>query len=255
MKKEKKMTVYHGSEKPTEAMRLNTGKGIHDFGPGFYVTVDRTEAEKWAALRSWEVKNIDEQGSSDSGLIAQRKVKSYINKYSFDTSNLSILDLTNLEKSLLYWVSIVLKNRDMNFGSEFVNVAKDYLFKNFDTDISEYDVIIGHRADNSCFSFVRDFLQNSLGYNELLDALRTDVSGTEICIRTEKALDKLKYMGFEEADGSAFARAKLSDEKLRITAENIRKRVKPGERLNMIDILKKGMKTEDLAGLHSGGTE
>lgn len=255
MKREKKMTVYHGSEKPTEAMRLNTGKGIHDFGPGFYVTADRTEAEKWAALRSWEVKNIDARDTSDPTLIAQRKVKSYINKYNFDISDLSVLDLTNLEKSLLYWVSIVLKNRDMNFSSEFVNVAKEYLFKNFDTDISGYDVIIGHRADNSCFSFVRDFLQNSLGYNEFLDAVRADASGTEICIRTEKALDKLKYMGFEEAEGSAFARAKLSDEKLRMTAEDIRKRVKPGERLNMIDILKKGMKAEDLAGQQSGGAK
>lgn len=43
-----KMTVYHGSFTSVEHPRIIKGKNTKDFGPGFYCTVIREQAERWA---------------------------------------------------------------------------------------------------------------------------------------------------------------------------------------------------------------
>lgn len=42
------MTVYHGSYITVKAPRIIQGKNTKDFGPGFYCTVIREQAERWA---------------------------------------------------------------------------------------------------------------------------------------------------------------------------------------------------------------
>ena len=43
-----KMTVYHGSGTAVERPKIIIGKNIKDFGSGFYCTVIREQAERWA---------------------------------------------------------------------------------------------------------------------------------------------------------------------------------------------------------------
>lgn len=43
-----KMTVYHGSYAIIEHPKVICGKNTKDFGPGFYCTVIREQAERWA---------------------------------------------------------------------------------------------------------------------------------------------------------------------------------------------------------------
>ena len=43
-----KMTVYHGSYMAVNIPRLIKGKNTKDFGPGFYCTIIREQAERWA---------------------------------------------------------------------------------------------------------------------------------------------------------------------------------------------------------------
>lgn len=43
-----KMTVYHGSYKSIEKPGIIKSKNTKDFGPGFYCTVIREQAERWA---------------------------------------------------------------------------------------------------------------------------------------------------------------------------------------------------------------
>ena len=43
-----KMTVYHGSYMPVKTPEIIPGKNTKDFGPGFYCTVIREQAERWA---------------------------------------------------------------------------------------------------------------------------------------------------------------------------------------------------------------
>ncbi|HIY59327.1 MAG TPA: DUF3990 domain-containing protein, partial [Candidatus Eisenbergiella pullistercoris] len=43
-----KMTVYHGSYTAVENPRIMKGRNTKDFGPGFYCTIIREQAERWA---------------------------------------------------------------------------------------------------------------------------------------------------------------------------------------------------------------
>ena len=43
-----KMTVYHGGYMPVEYPRIRTGRHTKDFGPGFYCTIIKEQAERWA---------------------------------------------------------------------------------------------------------------------------------------------------------------------------------------------------------------
>ena len=43
-----KMTVYHGGYMPVEYPRIRTGRYTKDFGPGFYCTIIKEQAERWA---------------------------------------------------------------------------------------------------------------------------------------------------------------------------------------------------------------
>ena len=43
-----KMTVYHGSYTTIEQPKLIKGKNTKDFGAGFYCTIIREQAERWA---------------------------------------------------------------------------------------------------------------------------------------------------------------------------------------------------------------
>ena len=43
-----KMTVYHGSYMTVKEPQIIVGRNTKDFGPGFYCTVIREQAERWA---------------------------------------------------------------------------------------------------------------------------------------------------------------------------------------------------------------
>ncbi len=43
-----KMTVYHGGYIPVENPEIRTGRNTKDFGPGFYCTVIKEQAQRWA---------------------------------------------------------------------------------------------------------------------------------------------------------------------------------------------------------------
>lgn len=43
-----KMTVYHGSYTAVEQPKIIKGRNTKDFGTGFYCTLIREQAERWA---------------------------------------------------------------------------------------------------------------------------------------------------------------------------------------------------------------
>ena len=43
-----KMTVYHGSNIAIPYPEIRTSRNTKDFGPGFYCTILREQAERWA---------------------------------------------------------------------------------------------------------------------------------------------------------------------------------------------------------------
>lgn len=53
-----KMLVYHGSYVEFQHPRINVGRNTKDFGTGFYCTVIKEQAERWAKRYATPVVNI-----------------------------------------------------------------------------------------------------------------------------------------------------------------------------------------------------
>lgn len=43
-----KMTVYHGGYTPVENLEIRVGRNTKDFGIGFYCTIIKEQAQRWA---------------------------------------------------------------------------------------------------------------------------------------------------------------------------------------------------------------
>lgn len=53
-----KMTVYHGSYMIIKQPKIIKGRNTKDFGPGFYCTIIREQAERWAKRYDTSIVNI-----------------------------------------------------------------------------------------------------------------------------------------------------------------------------------------------------
>ena len=95
--------------------------------------------------------------------------------------------------SILNWIAILLKNRHFDIDSEFSMASKEYLLENFLIDTTDYDVVIGYRADDSYFSFANGFISNTLSLNGLNKALRLGYLGTQIVLISDKAINNLFF--------------------------------------------------------------
>lgn len=60
------MTVYHGSYQSVPNPEIRIGRNTKDFGPGFYCTVIKEQAQRWAKRYQTKVVSIyDVKFSSD----------------------------------------------------------------------------------------------------------------------------------------------------------------------------------------------
>lgn len=224
----KTFVIYHGSNKVIDKPYYRGGKKENDYGHGFYCTANIELAKEWACSN----KDID----------------GYVNKYSFDTSDLKVLDLTSKKYSILNWIAILLKHRTFDVSNEFAKQAKEYLLNNFYIDVEQYDFIIGYRADDSYFSFAKDFVNNSISIQQLSKAMVLGDLGKQVVIISQKAYDKLIFDGYEVVNEfSYYIRKQLRDYKARIDYldGNIRKNTCIDD-LFIIDIIRRGLKHGDV---------
>ena len=170
--------LYHGSDHIIEKPVFGAGKTYNDYGLGFYCTDTPEMAKEWGVS----------------------KVKSgYANCYELETDGLSILDLNDDSYCILHWLTILLKNREFDIPSALALEAKEYLLKNFLIDYTAYDVMIGFRADDSYFSFAQDFLNGTISYRQLGNAMRLGKLGRQFVLKSQRAFDRLCFTGYEAA--------------------------------------------------------
>lgn len=166
------LLLYHGSTEIIKNPFLSCGKTDNDYGQGFYCTQDKNLAGEWACQKKTE------------GF-------GYINSYSLDTSNLKFLYLNNQKYSVMNWLNILIENRKVDDIQN--EEALDFVKKNYTLDLKPYDVIVGWRADDSYFSFVRDFLNGAITIQALTRAMRLGKLGNQIVLKSEKAFEKLEF--------------------------------------------------------------
>ncbi len=141
-----KMKIFHGSKKIIEKPQFGVGKIHNDYGRGFYCTESLEIAKEWAC-------DYLEDG--------------FANAYELDCEELKILNLNDKKYNILHWLSILIQNRTFSSNSEMEIMSKKFLMEKYNIDISEYDLIIGYRADDSYHRFAEDFLNNSISVEKL----------------------------------------------------------------------------------------
>lgn len=169
--------IYHGSDHLISKPELGKGKSWNDYGRGFYCTESIELAKEWAC---------SEEGKDG-----------YANAYTIDTEGLNVLNLSSDKYNILNWLAILLQNRKFDLSLPVSIRARDYIVENFGVDISSADIIIGYRADDSYFSFAKDFVNNGINLEQLSNAMRLGKLGEQVVIMSERAFDKLVYLEAE----------------------------------------------------------
>lgn len=194
MEKVKNRTIiYHGSEKILKAPEFGKGEVYNDYGQGFYCTKNKDLAGEWAVL--WTEKD------------------GYINEYSFDYTDLKVLYLNQMPVE--NWIAVLIVNRRGEYKKQHKKRMDVFLDK-FRVDISAYDVIEGWRADDSFYTYIRDFFAVALSVEKLKEAMGFGDLGNQICLKSKKAFDIIEYAAHYPAPASQFLKqAKDRDEEAR----------------------------------------
>lgn len=184
--------IYHGSKDIIEKPIFGYGRKYNDYGLGFYCTDILDMAKEWGVDNSQD---------------------GYANCYSIDCDGLSILDLNSDEYSILHWLAILLENREFDVPSALALEAKEYIQKEFAVNYKSYDIMIGYRADDSYFSFAQDFLNGTISYRQLNNAMHLGKLGQQFVLKSEKAFERIVFEGYEIAESKEWYMKKMQRDK------------------------------------------
>ncbi len=179
-----KLTIFHGSKDLIEKPEYGKGKPYNDYGIGFYCTESEDLAKEWACV--------------------DNETNGYANKYELNMNNLNILDLTKGRYTILNWIAILLKFRTFDTNSPISQEAKEYMLKNFYVDVAKYDVIIGYRADDSYFSFAKDFVNNTISVKQLSRAMELGQLGKQVVLISQKSFNELRFNSSKQVDHQTY---------------------------------------------------
>ena len=185
------MKIYHGSLGIIEKPIYGYGNPYNDYGLGFYCTESKELAKEWAVAN---------------------ELDGYANCYEINLDNLKVLNLNDQHFTVLHWLALLIQNRQFKDKSFLVRDAKKYLIKNFSIDCSNYDVIIGYRADDSYFAFAKDFLQGTISYRQLSIALKLGNLGEQVVLKSKKAFDAIHFIDAEQAFAREWYEKKIKRE-------------------------------------------
>ncbi|MCR4830928.1 MAG: DUF3990 domain-containing protein [Pseudobutyrivibrio sp.] len=168
-----RIRLYHGSEKIIDKPEYKAGRIHNDYGQGFYCTRHIELAKEWA---------VDEGRDG------------YVNTYDIDTSDLKILNLNDDKYSILHWLTLLLEHRTTTMNSPVSEDGLKFLKNKYQLDISDYDLIIGYRADDSYFSFARAFISNSISVEQLERSMYLGELGEQYFLQSKKAFSKIQFL-------------------------------------------------------------
>lgn len=184
--------LYHGSSKMIEKPVFGYGKPYNDYGLGFYCTDNLAMAKEWGV------------GKEQDG---------YANCYTLDCTGLRILNLNEEPYGILHWLTVLLQNREFDIPSGLALEAKTYLITHFAVDYEHYDAICGYRADDSYFSFAQDFINGTISYRQLNNAMHLGKLGQQFVLKSQTAFDRIQFIGSETAESNIWYAKKMKRDK------------------------------------------
>ena len=217
--------IYHGSKDIIKTPIYGAGKPYNDYGRGFYCTQSLEMAKEWAVEK-------DRDG--------------YANKYQISTEGLNILDLNDSKYTFLHWLTILLTYRTFNILSPLANESRDYLIKNFRVSLDGIDIVLGYRADDSYFSYAQDFINGTISYRQLCNALTLGKLGQQFVIISKRAFDKIEYLGSEKASALEwYPKKEIRDKMARNDYFNSKKNTRQKGDIYITTILDEEIKPDD----------
>ena len=217
--------LFHGSQSIIEVPVWGQGKRYNDYGLGFYCTDSLEMAKEWGV------------GKGRNG---------FANCYEINCEGLSILDLNGAEFTILHWLTVLLQNREFDIPSGLAFDAKAYLLENFTIPYEKYDAIIGYRADDSYFSFAQDFINGTISYRQLNNAMHLGKLGQQFVLKSKTAFDRIQFIGFEIAEKDEwYAKKMLRDKTARREYFSVERNKRQRGDLYIVQIMDEEMKNDD----------
>ena len=151
------MTLYHGSYLGVPAPLTGVGRRELDFGPGFYVTTLREQAERWAH-RVCVIRAVDTP---------------ILSVYDFDEGNLpKDVRRLRLEHYDREWLDFIVSSRR---GEE---------------PWKDYDVIEGGVANDQVIDTVEDYYAGRITAEQAIGQLRFASPTHQMCISSQTIVDR-----------------------------------------------------------------
>ena len=171
----------------------------------------------------------------------------YANCYEMDCEGLNILDLNAPEYCILHWLAVLLQNREFDVPSGLALEAKEYLLANFVVDYKSCDAIIGYRADNSYFSFAQDFINGTISYRQLNNAMHLGKLGQQFVLKSRTSFDRIRFTGSEIAESREwYAKKMLRDKTARREYFSVERNRRQRGDLYITQIMDEEMLPDDL---------
>ena len=160
------MTLYHGTNSDIETIDLTKGLRYKDFGKGFYLTPDKTTAERMAQKKArlfWGTATLITYIMDDSAMQSDLKIKVFP------------------EKASVEWFLFVDANRDRK------NVQP----------IHDYDIVVGPIADDGVVLQLTNYREGIYSPEEAAKLLQDKYLDQQYYFGTEKALNYLHKIDAE----------------------------------------------------------
>ena len=147
------MILYHGSYTEIANPDVVHSRKNVDFGPGFYTTPLREQAEKWC-------KRFPDKGQ-----------EAIVSVYQFADEKLKEYKVLKFDSYSEEWLDYVLNCRR-------------------GTDTSDYDVVMGGVANDKVFNTVELFFEGLIDKTEAIKRIRYEKPNMQIAFRTQKVIDE-----------------------------------------------------------------
>lgn len=155
------MILYHGSYMEIPKPDLKHSRAKLDFGKGFYTTPLLEQAINWCSRFKRE---------NREGIVSKYEldVKAYMET--------KVLRFKNYNEA---WLDFIIKCRTQK-------------------DTTDYEIVIGGIANDRVFNTVELYYDGLIDKRETIKRLKYTKPNLQICLRTEKALTFLTYIGSEK---------------------------------------------------------
>ncbi|MCD8241699.1 MAG: DUF3990 domain-containing protein [Lachnospiraceae bacterium] len=219
-------SLYHVFSHIIRQPQFGYGKVYNDYGLGFYCTDSLEIAKEWGV------------GKDRNG---------YANCYELDCDGLRILDLNAEEYCILHWLAVLLENREFDVPSGLALEAREYILERFRVAYESYDAIIGYRADDSYFSFAQDFINGTISYRQLNNAMHLGKLGQQFVLKSRQAFERIRFLRSEVADSSEwYAKKTLRDKTARREYFSVERGRRQRGDLYITQIMDEEMRANDL---------